>query len=190
MHLTTGPRKPVTGDELLTPGAVSLPLPSSASMAEDELERRTWEGLEYRDERAPDRARKLLASPEALTDFNHLGFGPAAVFARSPQDLPAMLRLADQLDKLAKDKAGERALVWQCSDCGTRYAVPLGLVRRVSIRCERCTRPVDLTPGRSMGEEALLDPLQNAVNANRRSLAEFFREAMARGWPIWVYRQP
>ena len=41
---------------------------------------------------------------------------------------------------------------------------------------------MDLTPEKSVGEEALLDPFAGAVNATRRELAGFFREAMARGW--------
>ncbi len=178
VQLAAGPRTQVAESELLTPELVDTEVAESA-----------LEGLEYRAERVQDRARKLLASGSSQEDFSDLGFGSAAVFARSPQDLPALLRLADQLERLARDQAGERALVWQCADCGTRYAVPLGLVRQVSIRCERCSRPVELTPGRALGEEALIDPVQSAINSVRRSLAEFFREAMARSWPVWVSRR-
>jgi hypothetical protein len=38
----------------------------------------------------------------------------------------------------------------------------------------------------SLGEESLLDPLQGAVNTCRRELSGFFREAMARGWPVLI----
>lgn len=182
VHLAAGPRTKVAAGELLTPEL-------HGSGPSDEVLDSALEGMEYRAERVRDRARKLLGTGSPQEDFSALGFGPAAAFARSPQDLPALLRLADQLEKLARDKAGERALVWQCADCGTRYAVPLGLVRQVSIRCERCSRAVELTPGRAVGEEALIDPVQSAVNSARRSLAEFFREAMARGWSVWVYGQ-
>jgi len=191
VHLSAGPRTSLAASDLLTPDA---PIPPSGPGVSGHLDSgseiadRAFEGMEYRAERVQDRARKLLVPGAPQEDFSKLGFGSAAVFARSPQDLPALLRLADQLERQARDKAGERALVWQC-ECGTRYAVPLGLVRRVSIRCERCSRPVELTPGRAVGEEALIDPIQSAINAARRSLADFFREAMARGWSVWVYRQ-
>jgi len=148
---------------------------------------RALAGAEFRDVRARDRLRALLqgdrpptlGSPEA-------GYGPCAVFAQPPGDLPALLRLADELENLAKREAGERALVWKCAECGARYAVPVALVRQVSIRCERCGSPVELTSPRSLGEEALIDPFLGAVNHSRRELAAFFREAMARGWPVLV----
>lgn len=148
---------------------------------------RALENMEYRAERVRDRANGLLATEDLTQNFTPQGLGRAAIFARSPQDLPALLRLADLLEKFAREKAGEQALVWQC-ECGTRYAVPVALVRQVSIRCERCSRPVDLSPGRAIAEESLIDPVQGAVNAARKGLASFFREAMARGWPVWVYR--
>jgi DNA-directed RNA polymerase subunit RPC12/RpoP len=110
------------------------------------------------------------------------------MFAQPPVDLPAMLRMADNLDKLAREESGERALVWRCSNCGTRYAVPVALVRNVAIRCERCGESVELNAARSTGEESLLDPFVGEVNAARRRLATFFREAMARGWPVLVCR--
>jgi hypothetical protein len=56
----------------------------------------------------------------------------------------------------------------------------------VAIRCERCGESVELNPSRSLGEESLLDPLLAAVNLTRRNLAAFFRESMARGWPVLV----
>ncbi len=148
---------------------------------------RALAGAVYRDVRAKDRLRTLLQGdrPPKLSTLGS-GFGPAAVFAQPPQDLPALLRLADELDSLAKREAGERALVWKCSDCGARYAVPVALVRQVSIRCERCGTPVELTATRSLGEEALIDPFLAVVNTARHELASFFREAMARGWPVLV----
>lgn len=110
-----------------------------------------------------------------------------AVFARPPNDLPALLRTADQLTRLAKQDAGERAHVWQCN-CGRRYAVPVALLRPVSIRCERCGNTVDLSPGTEVSEEALQDEQVSRVNIGREKLADFFREAMARGWPVVVAR--
>jgi hypothetical protein len=147
---------------------------------------RALSGAEFRDVRARDRLRTLLLS-DTPPPLGSLGkrCGPAAVFARPPDDLPALLRLADQLDKLAVQEAGEKALVWKC-ECGTRYAVPVALVRQVSIKCERCGRAVELNTASSQGEESLLDPFQGAVNVSRHKLAEFFREAMARGWPVLV----
>jgi hypothetical protein len=137
--------------------------------------------------RARDRLRALLHS-DVAPPLPSLGgnCGNSAIFAQPPQDLPALLRLADQLDRLAAQEAGERALVWRCTQCGTRYAVPLALARSVAIRCERCGEPVELNPTRSLGEEALLDPFVGEVNEARRKIAAFFREAMARGWPVLV----
>jgi hypothetical protein len=148
---------------------------------------RALAGAEFRDVRARDRLRSLLQSdrPPKLGSPG-TGFGPSAVFAQPPGDLPALLRLADELDTLARREAGERALVWKCGECGARYAVPVSLVRPVSIRCERCGNPVELSPPRSLGEEALVDPFLGAVNESRHALAAFFREAMARGWPVLV----
>lgn len=152
---------------------------------------RALTGTEFRDMRARDRLRALLHGDRAATlGTPEAGYGPSAVFAQPPQDLPALLRLADELDGLARREAGERALVWKCGDCGARYAVPVALVRQVSIRCERCGTPVELNATRSLGEEALIDPFQGAVNHSRRELAAFFREAMARGWPVLVSEDP
>jgi hypothetical protein len=148
---------------------------------------RALASAEFRDIRARDRLRSLLQSdlPPRLGSPGE-GFGPSAVFAQPPQDLPALLRLADELEQLARREAGERALVWQCSSCNARYAVPVSLVRSVSIRCERCGTPVELSAPQSLGEESLIDPFQGVVNTCRRELAVFFREAMARGWPVLV----
>ncbi|PTL77486.1 hypothetical protein [Vitiosangium sp. GDMCC 1.1324] len=148
---------------------------------------RAFAGAEFRDIKAKDRLRALLQGDKAP----HLGspgsgFGASAVFAQPPQDLPALLRLADELESLARREAGERALVWKCSECNARYAVPVALARSVSIRCERCGSPVELNPQRSLGEESLIDPFLGAVNSARYELATFFREAMARGWPVLV----
>lgn len=148
---------------------------------------RALRGCEFRDLRARDRMRSLVAS-DAHPPYPSpgRGCGPAAVFATPPADLPALLRLADQLDRLALQEAGERALVWKCAQCGTRYAVPVALARNVAIRCERCGESVELHASRSLGEEALLDPFQTEINRARQHLAAFFREAMARGWPVLV----
>lgn len=148
---------------------------------------RALQGAEFRDIRARDRLRSLLQSdvePPYPSPGN--GCGRTAIFAQPPQDLPALLRMADHLDKLATQESGERALVWRCAKCQTRYAVPVALVRSVSIRCERCGESVELSAARSLGEEALLDPFQGEVNQVRHKLAAFFREAMARGWPVLV----
>jgi len=148
---------------------------------------RALAGAEFRDVRARDRLRTLLQGdrPPSLGGPGQ-GYGPSAIFAQPPQDLPALLRLADELEALAQREAGERALVWKCQHCSARYAVPVALVRQVSIRCERCGQPVELNATRSLGEEALIDPFLGSVNEARRQLAGFFREAMARGWPVLV----
>jgi DNA-directed RNA polymerase subunit RPC12/RpoP len=168
------------------------PLPDEDRLEPDlppipEAVERALAGAEFRDVRARDRLRALLQSdrPPKLGSPG-AGFGPSAVFAQPPADLPALLRLADELETLARREAGERALVWKCTECGARYAVPVALVRPVSIRCERCSNPVELSAPRSLGEEALVDPFLGAVNQCRQGLATFFREAMARGWPVLV----
>lgn len=140
----------------------------------------------------PDAVDRALARAEyrgayALEHLSELlaGSKGPAVFASPPDDLPALLRTADQLLTLAQEDAGEKARVWRC-DCGTHYAVPVALNRPVSIRCERCGRTVDFELGKSIGEQNLAELQQSHVNAYRRGLAEFFREAMARGWPVLV----
>ncbi len=160
-------------------------LPASAGVVD-----RALAGVEFRDQRARDRIAQIFAS-ETLERVGAPGphASPALFFAQPPQDLPAILRMADQLEALAAAEEGERALVWKCQRCGTRYAVPLGLVRDVNIRCERCGEPVSLRRERSTGEEALVDPMQGAVNITRRRLAAFLRESMARGWPVLVSQQ-
>jgi hypothetical protein len=141
---------------------------------------------------APDAVDRALARAEYRGSFalEHAaellggGKGPK-VFASPPNDLPALLRTADQLLTLARQDAGEKARVWRC-DCGTHYAVPVALIRPVSIRCERCGRTVDFEIGKSIGEQNLAELSQSHVNAYRRGLSDFFREAMARGWPVLV----
>jgi len=170
-------KKPMHTDELVEPT-----LPPVQEAVEKALS-----GAEFRDMRARDRLRVLLsADEEPKLPPPSEGCGPSAVFAQPPQDLPALLRLADQLESLAKRDEGEKALVWKCGHCNARYAVPVALVRQVSIRCEHCGNPVELHTARSLGEESLVDPFRGAVNAARRELAGFFREAMARGWPVLV----
>jgi DNA-directed RNA polymerase subunit RPC12/RpoP len=166
--------------------AVTEPeLPASAGLVD-----RALAGVEFRDERVRDRLTQMFA----LDSLPRMGApgpqaSPSLIFARPPQDLPAILRMADQLEALAAAEEGERALVWKCQRCATRYAVPLGLVRDVSIRCERCGEAVSLRRERSTGEEALVDPMQGAVNVTRRRLAAFLRESMASGWPVLVSLQ-
>jgi hypothetical protein len=166
--------KPLPVDSLIAPDLAHHPGEVEGALA----------GAEFRDVRARDRLRSLLTG-DRLPPYGSPGngYGRSAIFAQPPQDLPALLRLADQLETLAQQQAGERASVWTCV-CGTRYAVPVALVRQVTIRCEKCGAPVDLVASRSLGEEQLLDPLDAAVNARRNKLAVFFREAMARGWPV------
>jgi DNA-directed RNA polymerase subunit RPC12/RpoP len=172
--------------QILPAESVSEPeLPASAGLMD-----RALAGVEFRDQRVRDRLSQMFAS-DALQRMGAPGpqASPSLVFARPPQDLPAILRMADQLEALAAAEEGERALVWKCHRCNTRYAVPLGLVRDVSIRCERCGEQVSLRRERSTGEEALVDPMQGAINLTRRRLAAFLRESMASGWPVLVAQQ-
>ena len=149
-------------EEALNPNAIE------AGMLELALAR-----VEYRGFKARDRALELLS------------FKDPAVFANSPNDLPALLRTADQLLTVAKIDAGERARVWRCQ-CGMRHAVPVALVSPVSVPCERCGATVELDPVMAIGETSVADAKTDRVNAARHSLAQFFREAMARGWPVLV----
>jgi hypothetical protein len=179
-HQLVSPPQLLPADALFEPE-----LPPSVGLMD-----RALAGVEFRDQRVRDRIQQMFASD----GIQRLGApGPQAslslVFAKPPEDLPAILRMADQLESLAAAEEGERALVWKCHRCATRYAVPLGLVRDVSIRCERCGEPVSLRRERSTGEEALVDPMQGAVNLSRRRLAAFLRESMASGWPVLVAQQ-
>ena len=145
--------------------------------AEQELFNDAFARSEYRGERPLDKAKKVLAASK----------GPS-IFAQPPNDLPALLRLADQLITLSRQDAGERAKVWRC-ECGTRYAVPVSLLRPVSIKCERCGRTLELELSTSVGDDQLVEPFQGRVNGCRKAMADFFREAMARGWPVLVAHQ-
>lgn len=141
---------------------------------EAELVTEAFAHAEYRGERPIEKAKRVLLEPK----------GPY-IYAQPPKDLPALLRLADQLIMLARQDAGERAKVWRC-ECGTRYAVPVALLRPVSIKCERCGRTLELDLTASLGDDQLVEPFQGRVNATRKGLSDFFREAMARGWPVLV----
>ncbi len=72
-----------------------------------------------------------------------------------------------------------------CS-CGARYAVPVALLRPVSIRCDRCGNTLELEPGKTLPETVPADLSKSRVNQARVALAGFFREAMARGWAVLV----
>jgi hypothetical protein len=171
------PRRPIPAGELIEPNL------GSGGVALD----RALSGAEFRDARVLDRLSELISPGQHASPFEPIAerCGRPAIFARPPHDLPALLRLADQLEALATEHRGERAMVWKC-ECGTRYAVPVTLFRAVTIRCDRCGRPVELSLDRSIGEESLLDPGEDSANRSRRELARFFRDAMARGWPVLV----
>lgn len=149
--------------------ALESPVPTGAAIVPRALAR-----VEFR-------TLTLLARAEAAASAT------PAVLARPPNDLPALLRTADQLLTFARQEAGERASVWRCK-CGSRYAVPVSLVRPVSIRCQRCGETLDLDPTRTVGESNVADPVTTEVNDYRHAVAELFREAMARGWLVLVSR--
>ncbi|MEN9799464.1 MAG: hypothetical protein RL653_3161 [Pseudomonadota bacterium] len=138
---------------------------------------RALAGAEFAGRRALDRVRTVLGSSTAAT------------FASSPADLAPTLRLADQLEWLARSEPGERAYTWRCAQCETRYAVPVVLARPVTIRCDRCSAPVDLKPSTAEGEEILMDPNRSATQQARRGIALFLRESMARSWVVRVLRE-
>jgi hypothetical protein len=147
-------------------------LPAGARLAE------VLARSEFRDQKSWPRAAALLSDKPA-----------PQVYARPPNDLPALLRLADQLVMLARQEAGEQAKVWLC-ECGARYAVPVALLRPVSIRCDRCGRTLELEPGNTLPETVSADPKRTRTNEGRVALATFFREAMARGWVVMVEQPP
>ncbi|MFZ5444997.1 MAG: hypothetical protein ACOZQL_33715 [Myxococcota bacterium] len=163
-QLVDSKRTPGPGEEELQP-----------ALAEPALIGPALEAIEYRGYKAWERAQELVAAESP------------AVFARAPNDLPALLRTADQLLTLARVDAGERAQLWRCA-CGARYAVPVALMRPESLRCERCGATIELDPARSIGESSLTSPKKLSVNLARTALSDFFREAMARGWPVLVSR--
>lgn len=111
--------------------------------------------------------------------------GEHKVFARPPNDLPALLRLADELIRIAQQERGQPARTWQC-ECGTRYGVPAAVLVPVTLNCEKCGRQIELDPMGGTDDDT--DPQTARVNAYRGALSEFFREAMARGWPVLVKR--
>jgi hypothetical protein len=111
--------------------------------------------------------------------------GDHKVFARPPNDLPALLRLADELIRIAQQERGQPARTWQC-ECGTRYGVPAAVLVPVSLACEKCGRHIELDPLAATDDDT--DPQTARVYAYRGALSEFFREAMARGWPVLVKR--
>lgn len=144
------------------------------SLQKPELLDRVFDRAEYRGYHAFRRASELAATAKG-----------AVVFSQPPKDLPALLRTADQLQRFALEDAGERALTWSCA-CGAGVTVAVSLLRPVPVPCERCGRTIELDPALATGTSRLADPLQTEVNALRLALAEFFREAMARGWPVQV----
>ncbi len=143
------------------------------ALADDGLLPAVLAHVEFRGEQAEARALRLLS--EAKTP---------AVYAQSPNDLPALLRTADQLLTLARIEAGERAQQRRCT-CGAPYAVPVAPVRPLTLRCTRCGSTVDLDPTPAGQVRAAPGPA-TSVNDARLALSAFFREAMARSWPVLV----
>jgi len=176
-HLLAPPPRLLPADKLFEPE-----LPAVVGAVD-----RALSGAEFRDQRLLDRLEQLLAEAQRYAAPS-ADAGPSVILAQPPGDLPALLRTADQLEAMAVDAEGERALVWKCEACGMRYAVPVALARDVAIRCEHCGKPVQLLRTRSLGEQSLMDPHHSAVNVARRALAVFFRESMARGWPVLASR--
>jgi hypothetical protein len=141
-------------------------------IAHEELIGEVLSQVEYRGESADGRARRLVGDG-----------GEPAIYARSPVDLPALLRTADQLLAQARATNGDRPRLGQCR-CGAAYAVPVILVPPATLRCDRCGAVIELDPARGPA----MDDRTRRLNATRHALASFFREAMARGWPVLVTR--
>lgn len=145
------------------------------SIADDALLPSVLAHVEYRGEKASERAARLATAEQ----------GPG-LYARSPNDLPALLRTADQLITAARIEAGERAQHRRCA-CGAAYTVPVAPVRPITLKCSRCGSLVDLDPPPAQGRPLAPGPA-TTVNDARLALSAFFREAMARGWPVLVSR--
>ncbi len=128
--------------------------------------------IEYRGAALLDRATQLLQA------------GPTSVLARSPVDLAALLRSSEQLLlERARDLRTQKP-AWRC-ECGQRYTVCAALLQPVSLQCDGCAARLTLDaaiPGRL----ALGDDFAVRVNEARETIARFFQEAMARGWPVLV----
>ncbi len=153
----TSAGKPAAAREKLEPEA-----------SEPTLVSRAIERVEFRGSRLGDHVVRLLAE----------GKGPM-VLARSPNDLPALLRTADQLRTFSIQDSQGRPQVFHCA-CGTAYNVPISLFRPLSIRCDRCGRVVELASTR------LSDSRVSELSLCRDRLSDFFRESMARGWLVMV----
>lgn len=161
----------------------------SLTPSKDDDEAGGFEPLEVPSTSTPELQEKALARVEfrtlsLLARMEQATLTSSGLLAKSPNDLPALLRTADQLLTFARQEAGESASVWRC-DCGNRYAVPVSLMRPVSIRCERCGRTLDLDPSAARAS-SFEDPVTAEINGYRRAVSEFFKEAMARGWPVLV----
>lgn len=156
-------------DGLSHPEALKPTVPAAA-----EVVGRALTHVEYRGDNAWERAKQLTSG--------NIGSAP---YASPPNDLPALLRTADQLLAFKQRDAGQRAQLYRCS-CETQYAVPMSLMRPGSMTCAQCGASIDLDPSRVIGETRLTTPDVAELNAARQGLADFFREAMARGWPVLV----
>jgi hypothetical protein len=133
---------------------------------------RAIERVEFRGSKLGDHVARLLSN----------GPGPV-VLARSPNDLPALLRTADQLRTHSIQDSQGRPQVFHCA-CGAAYNVPISLFRPLSIRCDRCGRVVELASTR------LSDSRVSELSLCRDRLSDFFRESMARGWLVMVEQAP
>jgi hypothetical protein len=151
-----------------TPTAVPWIVPA---LPRPELLGQAFTQVEFRGTALLDHAQQMAAKP-----------GTAAVLARPPQDLPALLRTADQLEQRARQDAGERTVLWRC-ECGSRFLLTLCQEHPASHTCERCRRRLELPPAAPAPATATAP---TDVNALRHELASFFREAMARGLTVVV----
>lgn len=143
-----------------------------AGVADGAVLQAALERIEYRGAPLLDHAQALL-EPTAT-----------AVLARSPVDLAALLRSSDQLLLERERDRRTQKPAWRC-ECGQRYTVCTALLRPVSLLCDGCNAPLTLDaaiPGRL----ALGDELAERINEARVAVSGFFKEAMARGWPVLV----
>lgn len=172
LHFKALPRQAFDDPSGAVPALTFEPKPERAAMLD-----RALASIEFRG--APLEAQLAPEGPE-----------PARLVARPPEDLPALLRTAWQLEQRARQDAGERTLLWRC-DCGHRFLVTLTPGQQASAACSHCARQYDFPPSMSPAAESRGEAARTLaeVNALRFELAGFLREAMARGWTVVAERE-
>jgi hypothetical protein len=138
-----------------------------------ELLRKVLMGVEYRGQTAHAKVMATLREP-------------GSILAKPPNDLPALLRTADQLLMMARQASGEGVHIQYCS-CGTRFSFPPNQQHNVLIRCHSCQRPLDAELLK-YPQPLSNDPHREQINGIRISLSTFLRDAMAQSLTVYAQR--